>query len=66
MRHYKIKLVLIQTKFYKENFGKYSTPVLRALNFLEICEQKTIYLGDGELIVGERGPKPKSVSTFQN
>ncbi|MBL4939735.1 MAG: glycyl radical protein [Lutibacter sp.] len=59
-----IERALIQTKFYKENFGKYSTPVLRALNFLEICEQKTIYLGDGELIVGERGPKPKSVPTF--
>jgi formate C-acetyltransferase len=59
-----IERALIQTQFYKENFGKYSTPVLRALNFLEICKQKTIYLGEGELIVGERGPKPKCVPTF--
>jgi trans-4-hydroxy-L-proline dehydratase len=59
-----IERALIQTKFYKENFGKYSIPVLRALNFLEIYKQKTIYLGDGELIVGERGPYPKSVPTF--
>ncbi len=59
-----IERALIQTSFYKENFGKYSMPVLRALNFLEISKQKTIYLGDGELIVGERGPKPKSVPTF--
>ncbi|NEW77907.1 MAG: glycyl radical protein [Gelidibacter sp.] len=59
-----IERALIQTQFYKENFGKYSTPVLRALNFLEICRQKTIYLGEGELIVGERGPKPKCVPTF--
>lgn len=59
-----IERALIETKFYKENYGKYPIPVLRALNFLEICKQKTIYIGDGELIVGERGPKPKAVSTF--
>lgn len=59
-----IERAIIQTNFYKENFGKYSIPVLRALNFLEICKQKTIYLGDGELIVGERGPSPKTVPTF--
>lgn len=59
-----IERALIQTEFYKQNYGKYSIPVLRSLNFLEICRQKTIYLGEGELIVGERGPKPKSVPTF--
>jgi formate C-acetyltransferase len=59
-----IERALIQTKFYKENFGKYPTPVLRGLNFLEICKKKTIYLGEDELIVGERGPKPKAVPTF--
>ncbi|WP_340111993.1 trans-4-hydroxy-L-proline dehydratase [Maribellus mangrovi] len=59
-----IERALITTKFYKENYGKYSEPVMRALNFLEICKQKTIYIGDDELIVGERGPSPKSVPTF--
>ncbi len=59
-----IERALISTKFYKENYGKYSEPVMRALNFLEICKQKTIYIGDDELIVAERGPKPKSVPTF--
>jgi len=59
-----IERALIETKFYKENYGKYSIPVLRALNYFEICQQKTIYIGDGELIVGERGPKPKAVPTF--
>ena len=39
-------------------------PVLRALNFKNICEKKAIYIGDDELIVGERGPYPKAVSTF--
>jgi len=59
-----IERALIETEFYKENFGKYSIPVLRAKNFLKICEKKKIYLGDDELIVGERGPEPKSVPTF--
>jgi len=59
-----IERALIETKFYKDHFGKHSIPVMRALNFLEICRKKTIYLGEDELIVGERGPKPKSVPTF--
>jgi formate C-acetyltransferase len=59
-----IERALITTRFYKENYGKYSEPVMRALNFLEICKQKTIYIGNDELIVAERGPAPKSVPTF--
>ena len=55
---------VLVTEFYKDNYGKYSIPVLRALNFKNLCEKKTIYIGDDELIVGERGPFPKSVSTF--
>ena len=59
-----IERALIETNFYKDNYGKYPVPILRALNFLEICKNKTIYIGADELIVGERGPKPKSVPTF--
>ena len=59
-----IERALIETRFYQENEGKYSIPVLRALNYYELCKQKTIYIGPGELIVGERGPKPKAVPTF--
>ena len=59
-----IERALIETNFYKDNYGKYPVPILRALNFLEICKNKAIYIGTDELIVGERGPKPKSVPTF--
>jgi len=59
-----IERAQIMTEFYKEHYGKCSIPVLRALSFLELCKRKTIYLGEGELIVGERGPRPKSVPTF--
>jgi pyruvate formate-lyase/glycerol dehydratase family glycyl radical enzyme len=54
----------IITRFYRENEGKHSVPVLRAKAFRELCEKKTIYIGEGELIVGERGPAPKAVPTF--
>ena len=59
-----IERAMIETHFYKENYGKYPMAVLRAKNFYEICKKKTLYIGDDELIVGERGPKPKSVPTF--
>jgi len=59
-----IERALHETAFYKENYGKYSIPVLRAMNFLDHCRSKTIYIGNDELIVGERGPAPKSVPTF--
>ncbi len=59
-----IERALLETEFYKENSGKYSLPVLRALFFKHLCEQKRLYIGDGELIVGERGPAPKVVPTF--
>ncbi|MCF7709410.1 MAG: glycyl radical protein [Verrucomicrobia bacterium] len=52
------------TEFYRENEGRYSIPVMRALAFRYICERKTIYIGDDELIVGERGPWPKATPTF--
>ena len=59
-----VERAVLVTRFYKENYGKYSIPVLRALNFKNLCQKKTIYIGDVELIVGERGPYPKAVSTF--
>jgi formate C-acetyltransferase len=59
-----IERALIETAFYKENLGKHSVPVMRALNFLELCKKKSIHIGQHDLIVGERGDKPKAVSTF--
>ncbi|MBL4745003.1 MAG: glycyl radical protein [Flavobacteriaceae bacterium] len=59
-----IERAQIQTDFYKINYGKYAIPILRGLNYLNICEKKTIYFGKDELIVGERGPAPKCVPTF--
>jgi len=55
---------LLLTEFYRENEGRWSIPVLRAKSFYYLCEKKSIYLGEGELIVGERGPAPKLIPTY--
>ncbi len=59
-----IERARLTTEFYRTNEGKYPVPVMRALNFKNLCEKKTLYIGKDELIVGERGPSPKAVSTF--
>lgn len=55
---------LLVTAFYREHLGKHAVPVMRALAFQHLCRHKTVWIGDGELIVGERGPRPKAVPTF--
>jgi trans-4-hydroxy-L-proline dehydratase len=51
------------TEFYK-SAPETSVPVRRALALRHLLDRKTIYIGEGELIVGERGPGPKSAPTF--
>ncbi len=58
-----IERAALLTEFYKQA-GPLSDPVLRAGAFRHIMERKTIYIGPGELIVGERGPAPKGTPTF--
>ena len=53
----------IVTEFTKQA-GFLSAPMRRAMTFKAILEKKTICVGEGELIVGERGPAPKATSTF--
>ena len=52
--HIDLERAKIETDFYKENDGKYSIPVMRAMTLKEYFSKKTLYLGDGELIVGEK------------
>jgi len=58
------RAVLI-TEFYKSKAAsQLSKPVQRAHAFKHLLENKKIHIDDGELIVGERGPAPKAVSTY--
>lgn len=53
------------TEFYKSDQARgVSEPVRRALAFKYFLEHKTIYIGDGELIVGEKGCAPRAVPTY--
>ncbi len=53
------------TDFFEKGISqKESIPVQRALAFKYILENKKIFLGEGELIVGERGPAPKATPTY--
>ena len=53
------------TDFYASGeVEKHSVPVARALAFRYLIEHRTIYIGEGELIVGERGPAPKATPTY--
>jgi trans-4-hydroxy-L-proline dehydratase len=56
---------LLITRFYKSDEAReLSAPVKRARAFEYLLENKTIFIGDDELIVGERGPGPKEVPTY--
>ncbi len=52
------------TEFYRQHTELTSMPVKRALAFHYLLTHKAIYLGDGELIVGEKGPAPKATPTY--
>jgi len=56
---------VLMTEFYKKTSNAtMSTPMKRALAFRYLLENKSISLGAGELIVGERGPAPKATPTY--
>jgi pyruvate formate-lyase/glycerol dehydratase family glycyl radical enzyme len=56
---------LLVTDFYRElPAAGDSIPVQRAKAFRFILEHKSIYIGEGELIVGERGPAPRATPTY--
>src|SRR5579883_1460598 len=51
------------TEFYRQA-PPLSAPLMRAEALAYILERRTLYIGAGELIVGERGPAPKSAPTY--
>lgn len=62
--HIDLERAKIETDFYKENDGKYSVPVMRAMTLQEYFSKKTLYFGDDELILGEKGKNPQASPTF--
>ena len=58
-----IERAMLITEYYR-NTKTASVPMQRAEALRHILENGTIYIGDEELIVGERGPSPKGAPTF--
>ncbi len=55
---------VLMTEAYRLHDGLLSAPMRRALAFRYVMEHRTITIGDGELIVGEKGPAPKATPTY--
>ncbi len=56
---------LLATRFYRDHLPADEPIVVqRALLLKYILENKQVYIGKGELIVGERGPAPKATPTY--
>ena len=55
---------VLMTSFYQQDPGLISVPVRRARAFAYLMEHKSIWIGEGELIVGEKGPAPKATPTY--
>ena len=53
----------LMTEFYRQA-PAVPLPVLRARSLQHLMERKAVYIGEGELIVGERGPRPKATPTY--
>ncbi len=53
-----------ETETYKKYEGQLSIPELRGQVLYDYFSTKTLYIGDGELIVGEKGASPQGAPTF--
>ncbi|MGD0992912.1 MAG: trans-4-hydroxy-L-proline dehydratase [Gemmatimonadales bacterium] len=54
----------LMTAFYRDHAGSLPAPLLRARAFEHLLEHKAVWIGEGELIVGEKGPAPKAAPTY--
>ena len=62
--HIDLERALSETKTYKKYEGELSVPELRGQVLKDYFSTKTLYIGEGELIVGEKGDSPQAAPTF--
>ena len=62
--HIYIERAVLETEAYKLYEGTCSVPELRAKTLLHFFQNKKLYIGKDELIVGEKGDGPQSAPTF--
>ncbi|NMB21359.1 MAG: glycyl radical protein [Firmicutes bacterium] len=59
-----LERALLQTQFYEKHYGTVEMPILRALSFKNYIEHRKLYIGEDELIVGEKSEGPQVAPTF--
>ena len=62
--HIDMERAKCETATYKKYEGQLSVPELRAQVLYDYFAAKTLYIGEGELIVGEKGDSPHGAPTF--
>ncbi len=62
--HIDLERALSETETYKKYEGELSVPELRGQVLKDYFSNKTLYIGEGELIVGEKGDSPQAAPTF--
>lgn len=62
--HIDMERARLFTEAYRRYEGSVSIPELRALAFKHYFTNKTLYIGEGELLVGEKGDGPQATPTF--
>ncbi|VBB09673.1 glycine radical [Lucifera butyrica] len=59
-----IERAVLVTEAYQKYQGTVEIPILRALTFKHIMENKALCINEDELIVGEKGERPQCAPTF--
>ena len=59
-----LERALLLTEFYQEHLGSLEMPILRALSLKNYIAKRKLYIGDDELIVGEKSEGPQVAPTF--
>ena len=62
--HIDLERAKSMTKTYEKYEGVLSIPELRGQVLKDYFATKTLYIGEGELIVGEKGDSPQAAPTF--
>lgn len=62
--HLSIERAKLVTEVYQKYAGTVETPILRALVFKHLMENKALWIGEGELIVGEKAERPQGAPSF--
>jgi formate C-acetyltransferase len=64
LAHIDLGRAITETETYKKYEGELSIPELRGQVLKDYFSTKPLYIGDGELIVGEKGESPQASPTF--